>query len=210
MSTLFRGFFVLGLRRLYQEKKLKMPDDPNPKAKINSKRNVDDLLNDLMKKEWVVYSKRPFAGPEKLLDYLGRYANKIAISNNRILSVDDDSVTFKWRDYSDNNKIKVMTLQPEEFIRRFLNHVVPKGFMRIRFFGFLANACKKKNVGIIRKLLSYRPEKIEKTHIKKDIQTVMLELTGIDITLCQKCKKGRLQIIQTIPNKFSTTKFDTS
>lgn len=90
-----------------------------------------------MKKPWVVYAKKPFAGPGKLLDYLGRYVNKIAISNNRILSCDEESVAFKWRDYSDNNKIKIMKLKPEEFIRRFLRHVVPSGFMWIRFFGFL-------------------------------------------------------------------------
>jgi hypothetical protein len=204
MSKIFRGFFISGLRQLYQEKKLKIPNDA---TNLDIKKNFDNLLNVLMKKEWVVYSKEPFAGPEKLLDYLGRYANKIAISNNRILSVDKEAVTFKWRDYADNNKIKIMALKPDEFIRRFLTHTVPKGFMRIRFCGFLANACKKKNVNIIRKLLDYQPKKIT---AKTNTQSLMKELIGIDITLCQKCKKGKLQIIQILPNKFRKTKNDTS
>lgn len=138
---------------------------------------------------------------------MGRYVNKIAISNSRILSCDEKLVKFKWRDYSDGNKVKIMELKPEEFIRRFLSHVVPEGFMRIRFFGFLANACKNKNVSTIRKLLSYeQPEEKQ----KKDVRSLMLELTGDDITLCPKCKKGHFYTIQTIPNRLTKTVFDTS
>ena len=160
-----------------------------------------------MEKPWVVYAKEPFAGPEKLLDYLGRYVNKIVISNCRILSCSEKSVRFKWRDYSDGNKVKIMELKPEEFIRRFLSHVVPEGFMRIRFFGFLANAYKNKNVTMIRKLLSYNP--IEEKQ-KKDIRTLMLELTGSDITLCPKCQKGHFYKIQIIPNGLVKINPDTS
>lgn len=210
MSRIYRGLFVSGLRQLYQENKLKMPNNFNPKNKGNIKDSFDVLLNTLMKKDWVVYAKEPFAGPEKLLDYLGRYANKIAISNNRILAVDNESVTFKWRDYADNNQVKIMKLEPDEFIRRFLNHVVPKGFMRIRFFGFLANACKKKNVETIRKLLSYQPKTAESKKAKTDTQSLMKEITGIDITQCPKCKKGKLQRIQELPNQLPKIKFDTS
>jgi len=208
MSKIFRGIFISGLRNIYEKGLLKIPNDPDAKTNFGVGKNFDALLDKLMGKSWVVYAKEPFAGPEKLLDYLGKYVNKIAISNNRILSCDKDSVIFKWRDYSDNNKIKIMKLKPEEFMRRFLNHIVPPGFMRIRFFGFWANACKKKNIEVIRKLLSYKPNKKEKQ--KKDIQSLMFELTGVDITLCPKCKKGHLHAIQTIQNKFAKTKFDTS
>jgi hypothetical protein len=197
MSTIFRGVFISDLRILYEENKLKIPDDPDLKTSLNIRKNFEALLHGLMEKPWVVYSKEPFAGPEKLLDYLGRYVNKIAISNSRILSCNEQSVKFKWRDYSDNNKIKIMDLKPEEFMRRFLSHIVPKGFMRIRFFGFLANSCKKENIEMIRKLLSYSP--IEEKQ-KKDICTLMLELTGNDITLCPECKKGHFYTIQVIPN----------
>jgi hypothetical protein len=205
MSKIFRGIFVTGLRSLYDKHRLKIPDCFASKTNLNIRENFEALLSNLMKKSWVVYSKKPFAGPEKLLDYLGRYVNKIAISNNRILGCDEESVTFKWRDYSDGNKMKVMKLKPEEFIRRFLRHVIPTGFMRVRFFGFLANASKKKNVAIIRELLSYKPTETGKQ--KKSTQSLMRELAGVDITLCQKCKIGHLHVIQIIqrPNYFDTS-----
>ena len=207
MSKIFRGMFISGLRVLYDENKLKIPNDQDLKTSLSIRKNFETLLRGLMEKPWVVYSKEPFAGPEKLLDYLGRYVNKIAISNSRIISCDEESVKFKWRDYSDDNKVKIMELKPEEFIRRFLSNVVPEGFMRIRSFGFLANACKNKNVATIRQLLSYEPPKEKQ---KKDIRTFMLELTGNDITLCPKCKEGHFYTIQTMPNQLAKIVFDTS
>jgi hypothetical protein len=201
MMKVYRGIYVSKLRALYDTKQLKLPDD-----KSWSKQHFGKLLNDLMQKGWIVYAKKPFAGPEKLLDYLGRYTHKIAISNNRILGCDKDAVTFKWRDYSDESKEKIMRLLPQEFIRRFLQHVVPKGFMRIRFFGFLANACKAKNITALKKQLSYD----DNDQIEKDTQAIMLKLTGVDIALCQACKKGRMRVIKTLPSKFSNTVFDTS
>ncbi len=114
---------------------------------------------------------------------------------------------FKWRDYADGNKIKIMTLTPHEFIRRFLQHVLPDGFMRIRSFGFLSNAGKQKKIPLIQKILSYQPEK-PKT--KRDAKTRMLELTGKDISLCPICKKGRLKSVSTLQAKFGRTQFDTS
>jgi hypothetical protein len=207
MSQIFRGIFISGLRTLYEESTLEIPNDLDAKASLCVRKNFDALINTLMEKPWVVYAKEPFAGPEKLLDYLGRYVNKIAISNSRIISCDEKSVKFKWRDYSDGNKVKIMELKPEEFIRRFLSHIVPKGFVRIRFFGFLANACKNKNIAKIRKLLSYEPA--EENH-KRDVCLLMLELTGNDITLCPKCKKGHFYTIQTMPNKLVKISPDTS
>lgn len=207
MSKIFQGIFISGLRALYEESKLKIPNDPNLKTSLSIRKNFEALLGSLMKKPWVVYSKKPFAGSEKLLDYLGRYVNKIAISNTRILSCDERSVRFKWRDYSDNNKVKIMELKPEEFMRRFLSNVVPKGFMRVRFFGFLANVCKSKNVTTIRKSLSYEPTEEKQ---KKDIRSLMLELTGNDITVCPKCKKGHFYKIQIMPNRLTKINPDTS
>ncbi len=202
VSKVFRGIYVSGLRKLYKDKKLKHPD----------KQSFDKQLDDLMKKDWVVYAKEPFAGPKKLLDYLGRYTHKIAISNNRILGCDKNTVTFKWRDYADNNEVKIMNLHPDEFVRRFLHHVVPKGFMRIRYFGFLGNACKAKNIEGIRKELSYMQQVKDKKEDEdeNDIKTIMFRLTSIDISICPTCKKGHLHIIQKLPPKFSNTIFDTS
>lgn len=196
ISKLFRGFYVSGVRLLHKNNKLKLPNT----------QDINALLDKLMSKEWVTYAKEPFGGPEKLLDYLGRYTHKMAISNHRILACDKNSVTFKWRDYSDNNKVKVMKLQPDEFIRRFLSHVVPKGFMRIRFFGFLANACKAKNIKIIREQLAYEPPVQE----KKSTQEIMLALTGTDISICPHCHKGQLHKQQSLQPKIGNFLFDTS
>ena len=197
MSPIFRGIYVTKLRELFTAGKIRLPPSTN----------MDALLNQLMNKNWQIYAKEPFAGPKQLLNYLGRYTHKIAISNYRILSCDEKSVTFKWRDYADGNKIKIMTLTPHEFIRRFLQHVLPAGFMRIRSFGFLSNAGKQKKIPLIQKILNYQPEK-PKT--KRDTKTRMLEVTGKDISLCPICKKGRLRQVSTLQAKFGRTQFDTS
>jgi len=204
LSKLFRRFYVAGLREIVEKNGLKLPDQLTDSL---TSLNVDQWLNELMSKEWVVYAKPPFAGPEKLLNYLARYTHKIAISNHRILACDDEFVTFQWRDYSDENKIKIMQLKPQEFIRRFLSHVLPDGFIRIRGFGFLANACKAKKVKIIQEQLHYQPKKSTKD---RSIAERMLELTGQDITLCPLCKKGHLKRISDIPSQLNKTMTDTS
>ena len=204
LSKLFRGIFVSKLRYLHQQHTLKLPDQLTSSLSEN---NFDKLLNALMKKDWVVYAKAPFSNTENLLNYLGRYTHKIAISNYRIIAGDEQAVTFKWRDYSDENKEKIMQLKPDEFIRRFLSHVVPSGFMRIRTFGFLANACKDKKIKLILKQLEHEPRSKAE---KKDVATLMFELTGKDITLCQVCKQGQLIRISEISSKFNNTIFDTS
>jgi Putative transposase/Transposase zinc-binding domain len=204
LSKLFRGIFISRLKGLYQQDRLKLPDQLTQSLDRNK---FGQLLDVLMEKEWVVYAKPPFASPENLLNYLGRYTHKIAISNYRILAVDEQSVTFKWRDYADGNKEKVMQLKPEEFIRRFLSHVVPEGFMRIRSFGFWANACKAKKLQLIRKQLKCKPANVIK---KKDAAILMFELTGKDITRCPFCKQGKLKRIGDIPSQLKDTVFDSS
>lgn len=204
LSKLFRGIFVGKLRNLYQQHQLKLPDKLTEKL---YKSNFDELLNLIVQKDWVVYAKPPFAKPEDILNYLGRYTHKIAISNYRILSCTDEWITFKWRDYSDNNKVKVMQLKPEEFIRRFLSHVVPDGFMRIRSFGFLANACKAVKTQSIQKQLGHKPTKSKD---KKNVTTLMFELTGKDITLCPICKQGKLKRIIKIPSRLGKLNINSS
>ena len=204
MSRLFRGAYVSLLRQAYKDKSIRMEGKLAP---IASPKIFSDLLDQLMKKEWVVYCKKPFAGPEQVLKYLGRYTHKIAISNHRILSCKDGKVSFKWRDYSDGNKQKIMTLSADEFIRRFLVHVLPSGFVRIRHFGFLANRCCKNKISIIRRLLTV-DELIQETPEDKSsqkTQTVeerIFETTGIDVTACKACGEGKLvykDIIYTQP-----------
>jgi len=203
MSQLFRGIFVSKLRGLYQQQQLKLPDQLTEKF---SKNDFNLLLDALMVKDWVVYAKPPFAGPEALLNYLGRYTHKMAISNARILSCDEQFVTFTWRDYADHNRVKIMKLEPSEFIRRFLSHVVPQGFMRIRSFGFWANACKAKKIQALQRQLKYKPP----ARAKKDSATLLREFIGKDRTLCPVCKQGQLKRIGKIPSELNSIRWDTS
>ncbi len=123
------------------------------------------MLRSLAECQWIVYVNRPFSGPEQVLEYLGRYTHRVAISNHRILSIAHGKVAFTYRDPERKN-VKVMTLTAEEFIRRFLLHVLPKGFMKIRYFGFLAHRNKKQTIPLLRKLINPKaklPEKIKET-----------------------------------------------
>ena len=155
------------------------------------------MINSVSKKRWVAYAKRPFAGPQQILEYLGRYTHRVAISNNRIISIDNGRVTFTYRDRQKDNEIKEMTLDADEFIRRFLLHVLPKGFFKIRYFGFLAHTNKKEQIPLIRKLIGSDATLHEKT--KESISEMMLRLTGIDIACCPKCKKGKMVQIRILP-----------
>jgi hypothetical protein len=166
-------------------------------AALESKQNFQQLINCVSKKKWIAYAKRPFAGPQQVLDYLGRYTHRVAISNNRIISIDNGRVTFTYKDRQKKDEIKKMTLDADEFIRRFLLHVLPKGLIKIRYFGFLAHTNKKKDIPLIRKLIdpdATLPEKIDES-----ISEMMLRLTGIDISCCPKCKKGKMIRIRNLP-----------
>ena len=166
-------------------------------AALKSRQAFQQLINSVSKTKWIAYAKRPFAGPQQVLDYLGRYTHRVAISNNRIISMDNGRVTFTYRDRQNDNEIKKMTLDAHEFIRRFLLHVLPKGLIKIRYFGFLSHTNKKRDIPLIRKLIdpdATLPEKIQET-----ISEMMLRLTGIDISCCPKCKKGKMIRIRKLP-----------
>ena len=168
-------------------------------AALKSKQNFQQLINSVSKKKWIAYAKRPFAGPQQVLDYLGRYTHRVAISNNRIVSIDDGRVTFTYKDRQNDNEIKKMTLDADEFIRRFLLHVLPKGLIKIRYFGFLAHTNKKKDIPLIRKLID--PDATLPEKINESISEMMLRLTGIDISCCPVCKKGKMIRIRKLPKK---------
>jgi hypothetical protein len=123
-------------------------------------------LRTLFREEWVVYAKPPFGGPEHVLHYLARYTHRVAISNHRILAVDDSQVTFRWKDYAHHNKQRTRTLTCEEFLRRFLQHILPKGFPRIRYFGWLANRRRSKLLPLCRLLLPNLPEQKPATFVR--------------------------------------------
>jgi hypothetical protein len=194
LSRVFRGKFLAFLNQAFQDALLLFPGKA---AAFETKQGFKTLVNLLWKKEWVVYSKEPFGGPEKVLDYLGRYTHRIAISNHRIVSVKNGTVTFSYRDRSDDNKVKYLTVKAEEFIRRFLLHVLPKSYVRIRHFGFLANKGKKKNLAYCREALGCEPEPAEP--VKMNARAMLLYLTGEDLNKCPHCKIGTMYISMELP-----------
>jgi hypothetical protein len=150
MSKLFGKLFSAYLEEAFKTKTLKLQGGI---ATLSSPLQFAKFQAKLREKTWNVYAKEPFNGAEGGMEYLARYAAKTALSNERLLSYDNHQVAFEWRDYSDHNKTKIMTLEAHEFIRRYLSHVLPQGFMRIRYFGFLGSAKKNKNLTLIRSLL---------------------------------------------------------
>jgi predicted Zn-ribbon and HTH transcriptional regulator len=197
----FRKRYLQKLEKAFAYGKLIFPGNTQI---YNCHRKFKKLIQSLFQITWIVYAKRPFAGPQQVLEYLGRYTHRVAISNNRIVSITNDKVTFTYKDRKRNDEVKSMTLDADEFIRRFLLHVLPRGFMKIRYFGFLANTNKKKCVPLLRKLIdpsARLPDKISET-----VQEMMLRLTGEDITCCPQCKKGRMVKLR----KLAKPAFDTS
>jgi hypothetical protein len=165
------------------------------------------LRHQLYETDWVVYAKPPFTSPENVVKYLGNYTHRIAITNKRIVKVEDGKVYFRYKDYKDNNKQKIMVLDQVEFIRRFLLHVVPSGFMRIRHYGFLSNRLQKKLLPIIRRILS-GDDAVQSVDMpdKKHWYEIIEELTGVDPMICPVCKKGRLRQWKEIePKRFFPT-----
>jgi Putative transposase len=154
LKRVFRGKFVAGLRRAFQERELRFYGDQKA---LRSPKLFRALVRSLYRQDWVVYAKPPFGGPEYVLHYLARYTHRVAISNHRLISFQDGQVTFRWRDYAHGNKKRKMTLTADEFLRRFLLHVLPKGFVRIRFFGFLANRRRATLLPLCRQLLPASP-----------------------------------------------------
>lgn len=181
LSPVFRARFVEEIRSLKQQKKIQ-----------------GSIPNNLFEKNWVVYAKKAFGGPSKVINYLGRYTHRTAISNDRILHVDSREVTFIWKDYRNKYKKQVTTLPGEEFLRLFTMHILPQGFTRIRHFGFLSSASKKKSLALIRNhLKAWAPIKLEKSKIKE----LALQKMNINPGYC-KCCGGIMKTIEIIPNKF--------
>jgi len=154
LAIVFRAKYLEGLRRACNAGQLTFVGGTADLADCGA---FTAMLGRLRTVEWVVYAKRPFAGPEQVLEYLGRYTHRVALSNNRLLSLEDHVVRFAWKDYADHDRRKVMALAVDEFLRRFLLHVLPRGFMRIRHFGLLANRRRAAMVARCRQLLAAAP-----------------------------------------------------
>lgn len=194
LSRVFRGKFLDYLKKAYTKGDLTFA---GKSLEYEAKEGFKALIDGLYKKEWIVYSKKSFAGPEKVLDYLSRYTFRTAISNERIKGVEDGKGTFAYRDRRDDNRKKEATLAASEFIRRFLCHVLPNSYMRIRHFGFLSNHNRKVNISCLKKLLGVSGETGEKA--KQSMEEFMLQLTGKDISKCPRCRVGTMALHHLIP-----------
>ena len=167
-----------------------------------------ERLKALRKKNWIVYAKKPFGSPRTVLDYLGRYTHRVALSNERILSVQNGQVTFTYRDRKDKDRLKSMTLDAQEFIHRFLLHVLPDGFMRIRHFGFLSNRSKKYLLPQCRRLLNLDPA-LPRCSIDS-AKDMLFKITGVDLSRCPYCNKGTMIVVGELPPVSSSPRWDSS
>jgi hypothetical protein len=154
LSKVFRGKFVAGLRRAFRRNKLHFFGACRPLA---HEKDFSAFLRTMFREDWMVYAKKPFGGPEHVLHYLARYTHRVAISNHRLVEVTDTHVSFRWKDYAHHSKRRTMTLSHEEFLRRFLQHVLPRGFPRIRYFGWLAHRRRGVLLPLCRTLLAVEP-----------------------------------------------------
>ena len=174
LSQVFRGKFISGLRQDYAAGELHFAGGTTA---FESPTGFGVLLDQLHAKPWVVYAKHPFAGPKQVIAYLSRYTHRVAIGNHRLLSMDDDQVTFRYKDYADQGQQKSMTLQADEFLRRFLLHILPRGFMRLRHYGLLANRYRKQKLARCRQLL-HQPDPPSRE--KEDPVDLLQRLAGIE------------------------------
>jgi len=191
LSRLFRGKFLALLGRDYTHGKLKLP------GKLASLQNAEcwsRWMDELREHEWVVYAKPPFGGPEQVLKYLARYTHRVAISNRRIVSVEAGQVTFRYKDYARGQSQRTLRLEAVEFLRRFLLHLLPSGFMRIRYYGFLANRARAEKLALLRRLLGAAGK-------AKEVRGEQADRDGppADPWLCPHCRKGRLVQVGTVP-----------
>ncbi len=197
MSALFKGKMLDYFKTAVENQEMELSGSLQQYANPST---FSDLLTTLYKAQWIVYIKPPFAGPKAVLKYLGRYTHRVAISNSRLISMTDISTTFRWKDYADNNRQKAMTLSRVEFIRRFLLHVIPSGFVRIRHYGFLSNRSRKEKLTQCMKILGVKPpdHSAEQAPESRHWYDIMKQLTGKDPTICPVCGKGHMKTYKEI------------
>lgn len=184
MQMIYKGFVMEHLRKLYKQKLLQVDESV-----------FKDLLTTIGYKKWNVYAKSPFGGPAQVVEYLGRYTHKIAITRHRILEMNDTHIQFRYKDYADGDTVKEMTLTHQEFLRRFEQHILPKRYVKIRNFGYLRNYGKTSRLQALRKTMSLAPMP---PRVAVSVRQRMLEKYGKDISICPTCNKGTMMLMQTI------------
>lgn len=193
LARLFRRLFLDYLRRAFDAGDLQFFSSLEPLRVRNA---FLRHITPARKTDWVVYAKKTFAGPEQVLKYLARYTHRVAISNGRLLNINDGKVQFRWKDYRDGNRQKIMTLGAAEFIRRFLLHVLPDGFQRIRYFGFLANRYRTEKLALCRQLLQMPPPTAI-PEASRDYRDRYEALTSVSLKTCPLCRCGTMVVIET-------------
>jgi hypothetical protein len=197
LSRLFRRLFLESLQRAFDSGKLQFFGHLEP---FRDRLTFTRHLAALKEREWVVYAKRPFAGPQQVLDYVGRYTHRVAISNNRLVDIENDHVSFRWKDYRTDGQVKTMTLSADEFIRRFLLHVLPNGFQRIRYYGFLGNRYRQEKLDRCRRLLGmHMPDQHPVVSAEEDYRDRYEDLTDSSLRQCPQCQCGRMVLVAMLP-----------
>ena len=197
LSRLFRRLFLESLQKAFDSGKLQFFGALEP---LRERLAFVRHLARAKTSEWVVYAKRPFAGPQQVLDYVGRYTHRVAISNNRLLDIENDQVRFQWKDYRNGDPVKTMTLSADEFIRRFLLHVLPRGFQRIRYYGFLGNRYRQQRLQQCRRLLGMQmPDPHPTSPPEHDYRDHYEDLTGRSLRQCPRCQRGRMVLVAILP-----------
>jgi Putative transposase/Transposase zinc-binding domain len=195
LARLFRRLFLAALEKAFDAKKLTLYGSLEP---LRDRRAFHRYLAPARNAEWCVYTKPSFAGPEQVLAYVARYTHRVAISNNRLLDIDQGKVRFRCKDYRNGNRQRTMTLATDEFIRRFLLHVLPEGFQRARYYGFLANRHREQKLVRCRQLLAMpQPEPTDEAAVR-DYRDQYQQLTGASLTECPACQSGHMVIIEVL------------
>jgi hypothetical protein len=203
LSRMFRGKFLAYLKEAFERGKLQFH---GKLTRLKDPRACADHLQCARKTDWVVYSKPPFGGPAQVLDYLGRYTHRVAISNHRLVALQDGRVTFRWKDYSQRNRIRLMTLDAGEFIRRFLLHVLPSRFMRLRHYGLLSNRDRNQKLARCRALLPQSdPPETEPSSKPTDWKSWYQAVTGISFDICPACRQGHMVCVEVFASTVSTS-----
>jgi len=197
LSRLFRGVFLHHLEKAFAAGRLSFFSSLEP---LRDRTAFLRHLAPARSVDWVVYAKRPFAGPHQVLTYVGRYTHRIAISNSRLVAIDGGQVSFRWKNYRQDGQHGTMTLAADEFIRRFLIHVLPDGFHRIRYFGFLCNRQRQSKLARCRELLGMRQDEPADAvpRLRPDYRALHLSLTGTSLTLCSACGHGTMVVVEVL------------
>jgi hypothetical protein len=194
LSRLFRRLFLEALEKAYTDGELQFFSDLEPLREASA---FAASLAPVRQTEWVVYAKPPFGGPPQVIQYLGRYTHRVAISNQRLVALEDGQVSFRWKDYRHPEQQKVTTVPAAEFIRRFLQHALPPGFQRIRYFGLLANCHRKAKLQLCRQQLA--APLADLLPVPQDYRDFYAALTGKNLRLCPECGIGTMVRIEILP-----------